>query len=134
MYWQTNQGTNLTSQVMTEACTVAESFPGVSRDGRWRSAMTFYRAVPREQSLPAPTDVPRDLLGISLHDLPNEYLFVMRSQRLVMRAHSSVQTVMDKLQSYKGRFFINFEVLSHPDSSKVLCKLGNIGQLDHGCE
>jgi mediator of RNA polymerase II transcription subunit 20 len=110
MHWQPNQGTTLTSQVMAEACAVADSFPGVSRDGRWRSAMTFYRAVPREQSLPPPTDLPRDLLGISFHDFPNEYFFVMRSQRLIMRAQSSVQTVMDKLQSYKGRFFINFEV------------------------
>ncbi|KAJ3705871.1 hypothetical protein LUZ61_009576 [Rhynchospora tenuis] len=109
MHFQPNQGTTLTSQVMTEACAVAESFPGVSRDGRWRSSMTFYRAVPRDQSLPQPSDLPRDLIGISLHDLPNEFLFVMRSQRLILRAQSSVQTVIDKLQSYKGRFFINFE-------------------------
>ncbi|KAJ3677102.1 hypothetical protein LUZ60_002826 [Juncus effusus] len=99
----------LTTQVVSESCACAESFPGAVRDGRWRSVMTFYRPIPLRGDQQHPPELPRDLLGLAFNDLPNEYFFVMRTQRLTMRADLSVQGVMDKLGSYKARFVVHFE-------------------------
>lgn len=55
-------------------------------------------------------EFPRDFWGISLQEQPDKYYFVIRGQRLVMEAESSIQTIMEKLQSYKTRVALNFEV------------------------
>jgi mediator of RNA polymerase II transcription subunit 20 len=54
-------------------------------------------------------EFPRDFLGISLPEQPNKYYFVLRGQRLVLEADSTIQTIMEKLQSYKTRVALNFE-------------------------
>ncbi|XP_062091127.1 mediator of RNA polymerase II transcription subunit 20a-like isoform X2 [Humulus lupulus] len=54
-------------------------------------------------------EFPRDFMGISLPEQPNKYYFIIRGQRLVLEADSTIQTIMDKLQSYKSRVSLNFE-------------------------
>ncbi|KAL3506410.1 hypothetical protein ACH5RR_031792, partial [Cinchona calisaya] len=52
----------------------------------------------------------RDFLGISLQEQNNKYYFVIRRQRLTVEAaESTIQTIMEKLQSYKTRVALNFE-------------------------
>lgn len=67
-----------------------------------------YYVLPLEQALAA--EFPRDFLGISLPEQPNKYYFIIRGQRLVLEADSSIQTIMEKLQSYKSKVSLNFEV------------------------
>ncbi|KAL4583612.1 hypothetical protein LXL04_008190 [Taraxacum kok-saghyz] len=55
------------------------------------------------------SEFPRDFLGIFLPEQPNKYYFVLRGQRLVLEADSTIQTIMEKLQSYKTRVALNFE-------------------------
>ena len=55
-------------------------------------------------------EFPRDFLGISLQEQPNKYYLVIRGQRLIVEADSTIQTIMEKLQSYKTRVALNFEV------------------------
>ncbi|KAG6772017.1 hypothetical protein POTOM_023413 [Populus tomentosa] len=54
-------------------------------------------------------ELPRDFLGISLPEQPNKYYFIIRGQRIVLEADSSIQTIMEKLQSYKSRVALYFE-------------------------
>lgn len=108
MHWQPNPGATLNSQILAEACACAEGLGG-AKDGRWRTAMTFYRPMPRDSSAP-PADVPRDFLGLALHDRPDTYFFILRAHRLVLHADASIQAIMEKLQSYKARVVFNFEV------------------------
>lgn len=49
-------------------------------------------------------------MGISLAEQPSKYFLVIRGQRLVVEAESSIQMIMEKLQSYKTRVALNFEV------------------------
>ncbi|XP_020110467.1 mediator of RNA polymerase II transcription subunit 20a isoform X2 [Ananas comosus] len=107
MHWQPNPGATLNSQILAEACACAEGLGG-AKDGRWRTAMTFYRPMPRDSSAP-PADVPRDFLGLALHDRPDTYFFILRAHRLVLHADASIQAIMEKLQSYKARVVFNFE-------------------------
>ncbi|CAN1273270.1 Mediator of RNA polymerase II transcription subunit 20a [Linum perenne] len=46
---------------------------------------------------------------LSNEEQPNKYYFIMRGQRLVTEADSSIQTIMEKLQSYKSRIALYFE-------------------------
>lgn len=55
-------------------------------------------------------EFPRDFMGISLAEQPSKYFLVIRGQRLVVEAESSIQMIMEKLQSYKTRVALNFEV------------------------
>lgn len=66
----------------------------------------LYRAA--DQAVPA--EYPRDFLGISLPEQPNRYYFIIRSQKIVLEADSSIQMIMEKLQSYKSRVSLTFEV------------------------
>lgn len=61
-----------------------------------------------EQSMAA--EFPRDFLGILLPEQPNKYYFIIRGQRIVLEADSSIQTLMEKLQSYKTRVALHFDV------------------------
>lgn len=61
-----------------------------------------------EQSMAA--EFPRDFLGISLPEQPNKYYFIIRGQRIVLEADSSIQNLMEKLQSYKTRVSLHFDV------------------------
>ncbi|ANM61986.1 TATA-binding related factor (TRF) of subunit 20 of Mediator complex [Arabidopsis thaliana] len=54
-------------------------------------------------------EFPRDFLGISLADQPNKYYFIIRTQRIVLEADSSIQLIMEKLQSYKSKVALYFD-------------------------
>jgi uncharacterized protein YlzI (FlbEa/FlbD family) len=58
----------------------------------------------------AAAEFPRDFIGISLMELPNKYFFIIRGHKLVVEADSSILTIMEKLQSYKSKVTLNFEV------------------------
>ncbi|TXG61639.1 hypothetical protein EZV62_013002 [Acer yangbiense] len=107
LHWQPNAGTSVNSQILNEVSQCVEGING-TKDGRWKATLTFYKPMLREHSVAA--DLPRDFLGISLPEQPNKYFFVIRAQRIVLEADSSIQTIMEKLQSYKSRVSLNFEV------------------------
>ncbi|KAH7519271.1 mediator of RNA polymerase II transcription subunit 20a isoform X1 [Ziziphus jujuba] len=106
MHWQPNAGTTVSGQIVTEITQCVESINGV-KEGRWKATLTYYKPMLREQALAA--EFPRDFLGISLPEQPNKYYFIIRGQRLVLEADSSIQTIMEKLQSYKSKVSLNFE-------------------------
>lgn len=106
LHWQPNAGTSVNSQILTEVSQCAESINGV-KGGRWKATLNFYRPMLKEQVNPA--EFPRDFLGISLQEQPSKYYFVIRGQRIVLEADSNIQSIMEKLQSYKSRVALNFE-------------------------
>ncbi|XP_028751462.1 mediator of RNA polymerase II transcription subunit 20a-like [Neltuma alba] len=106
LHWQPNAGTMVNSQILNEVSQCVESISGV-KDGRWKATLTFYRPNLRDPSLQA--EFPRDFLGISLVDQPHKYYFIIRGQRIVLEADSSILTIMEKLQSYKSKVALNFE-------------------------
>jgi mediator of RNA polymerase II transcription subunit 20 len=125
MHWHPNPGATLNSQILAEACGCAESLGG-TKDGRWKTSIFFYRPIAREtaasgaqQQQQAP-DVPRELFGVALHERPGLYFSILRNQRIVLQTDAAFPLVMEKLQSYKARVTLNFEVtllLSFPLSS-----------------
>ncbi|XP_059447128.1 mediator of RNA polymerase II transcription subunit 20a-like isoform X2 [Corylus avellana] len=106
LHWQPNAGSTVNSQILSEVSQCVESINGV-KEGRWRATLTFYKPHTREQSMAV--DFPRDFLGISLPEQPNKYYFIIRGQRIVLEADSSIQTLMEKLQSYKTRVALHFD-------------------------
>ncbi|CBI27822.3 mediator of RNA polymerase II transcription subunit 20a-like isoform X1 [Vitis riparia] len=106
-HWQPNAGTTVNSQMINEVSQCVESINGV-KEGRWKATLTFYKPMFRaDQAVPA--EYPRDFLGISLPEQPNRYYFIIRSQKIVLEADSSIQMIMEKLQSYKSRVSLTFE-------------------------
>ena len=61
-------------------------------------------------------EYPRDFLGIALPEQPNKYYLIIRPLRIVLEADSTITTIMEKLQSYKQRVSLTFEVLSFSHS------------------
>ncbi|XP_062148573.1 mediator of RNA polymerase II transcription subunit 20a-like isoform X1 [Alnus glutinosa] len=106
LHWQPNAGTTVSSQILSEVSQCVESINGV-KEGRWRATLTFYKPHTREQLMAA--EFPRDFLGILLPEQPNKYYFIIRGQRIVLEADSSIQTLMEKLQSYKTRVALHFD-------------------------
>ncbi|CAN7128120.1 mediator of RNA polymerase II transcription subunit 20a [Brassica rapa] len=106
LYWQPNQGSTVSTQILNEAAQCVESINGV-KEGRWKAALNYYKPMLRDQS--THPDLPRDFLGISLADQPTKYYFLIRSQRLVVEADASIQLIMEKLQSYKSKVSIYFD-------------------------
>lgn len=106
LHWQPNAGATVNTQIHSELSQCAERLNGV-KEGRWKATLSFYRAMVREQS--NQNEFPRDFLGISLVEQPSKYYLVIRGQRLVVEAESSIQMIMEKLQSYKMRVALNFE-------------------------
>nr|GEU57481.1 mediator of RNA polymerase II transcription subunit 20A-like [Tanacetum cinerariifolium] len=106
LHWQPNAGHTVSGQLLAEISQCVESINGV-KGPKWKSTLSFYRPVTKDQS--NASEFPRDFLGISLPDQPNKYYFVLRTHRLVLEADSSIQTIMEKLQSYKTRVALNFE-------------------------
>ncbi|CAD6224829.1 unnamed protein product [Miscanthus lutarioriparius] len=112
MHWHPSPGATVNSQILSEACGCAESLGG-SKDGRWKTSIFFYRAMTRDgaggpagQQHP---DLPRELLGVALHERPGLYFSIVRAQRLVLQADAAFPQVMEKLQSYRIRVALNFE-------------------------
>ncbi|KAK6944757.1 Mediator complex, subunit Med20 [Dillenia turbinata] len=112
LHWQPNAGASVNSQILTEVSQCADSMNGV-KEGRWKSTLTFYRPVIRVQDQALTSELPRDFLGLSMHDQPNKYYFIIRAQRLVLEADLSIQSIMEKLQSYKTRVALNFEGIQY---------------------
>ncbi|VFQ81334.1 unnamed protein product [Cuscuta campestris] len=110
LHWQPNAGTTVNTQILSEVSQCVESING-AKDGRWKTTLSFYKPILRDQA--NANEFPRDFLGISLHEQPDKYYFVLRGQRLIMEAESSIQTTMEKLQSYKTRVALNFEGLQY---------------------
>ncbi|CAN0924078.1 Mediator of RNA polymerase II transcription subunit 20a [Linum grandiflorum] len=106
LHWQPNPGSTINTQIVNEVAQCAESISGV-KDGRWKATLTLFKPMLRDQSMAA--EYPRELLGVSLPEQPNKYYFIIRGQRLVTEADSSIQTIMEKLQSYKSRIALYFE-------------------------
>ncbi|GLT81147.1 hypothetical protein SLA2020_525500 [Shorea laevis] len=106
LHWQPNAGSTVNSQILNEVSQCVESINGV-KEGRWKATLTYYKPALRDQSLAS--EFPRDFLGMSLPEQPNKYYFIIRAQRLVLEADSSIQMIMEKLQSYKSRVALNFE-------------------------
>ncbi|CAL9053097.1 mediator of RNA polymerase II transcription subunit 20a-like [Musa acuminata AAA Group] len=116
MHWQPNSGATMSSQILAEVCQCVEGFGSAAKEGRWRTTLTIYRPVARDPSstatsapVPTPGDLPRDFLGLTLHDRPGAYFFILRHHRLILQADANVQSLMDKLQSYKARVVLHFE-------------------------
>uniref|UniRef100_A0A2N9HM27 Mediator of RNA polymerase II transcription subunit 20 n=1 Tax=Fagus sylvatica TaxID=28930 RepID=A0A2N9HM27_FAGSY len=101
-----NAGSTVNSQILNEVSQCVESINGV-KEGRWKATLTLYKPHTREPSQAA--EFPRDFLGVSLPEQPNKYYFIIRGQRIVLEADSSIQTIMEKLQSYKTRIALNFD-------------------------
>ncbi|GJN17175.1 hypothetical protein PR202_gb04225 [Eleusine coracana subsp. coracana] len=116
MHWHPNPGATLNSQILIEAC-------GCAKDGRWKTFIFFYRPMTRDGGAAGAAgqqqhpDLPRDLLGVALHERPGLYFSTVRAQRLVFQADAAFPQVMEKLQSYKARVALNFEVEYYPLSS-----------------
>lgn len=106
LHWQPNPGTTVNTQILTEVSQCVEGINGV-KEGRWKATLSFYKPMVREQT--NAMEFPRDFLGISLQEQPNKYYLVIRGQRLIVEADSTIQTIMEKLQSYKTRVALNFE-------------------------
>lgn len=107
LHWQPSQGSVVNSHILNEISQCVDTFSGV-KEGRWKSTLTFYRPNVRDQSMSA--EFPRDFLGISLMEQPDKYYFIIRGHKLVLEADSSILTIMEKLQSYKSKVALNFEV------------------------
>ncbi|GMJ15720.1 MEDIATOR 20A, MEDIATOR 20 [Hibiscus trionum] len=104
--WQPNAGSTVNSQILNEVSQCVESMNGV-KEGRWKATLTFYKPMLRDQALAA--EFPREFIGISLPEQPNKYYFILRGNKIVLEADSSIQLIMEKLQSYKSRVALNFE-------------------------
>ncbi|KAK2974960.1 hypothetical protein RJ640_009119 [Escallonia rubra] len=106
LHWQPNAGTTVNTQIIAEVCQCVEGINAV-KDGRWKVNLSFYRPVLKEHANAA--EYPREFLGVALPEQPNKYYFVVRQHRLVLEADLAIQTIMEKLQSYKTRVAIIFE-------------------------
>ncbi|KAK6931724.1 Mediator complex, subunit Med20, partial [Dillenia turbinata] len=110
LHRQPNAGASVNSQILREVSQCAENMNGV-KEGRWKSTLTFYRPMIARYALTS--ELRRDFLGFSMHDQPNKYYFIIRAQRLVLEADLLIQTIMEKLQSYKMRVALNFEGIQY---------------------
>ena len=106
LHWTPTQGSVVNSQILNEISQCVESFNAV-KDGRWKATLTFYRPNLRDPTIPS--EFPRDFLGISLLEQPNKYYFIIRGNKIILEADSTILTIMEKLQSYKSKVALNFE-------------------------
>ncbi|RVW44082.1 Mediator of RNA polymerase II transcription subunit 20a [Vitis vinifera] len=106
-HWQPNAGTTVNSQMINEVSQCVESINGV-KEGRWKATLTFYKPM-FEQIRQFLRNTPVIFLGFRFPEQPNRYYFIIRSQKIVLEADSSIQMIMEKLQSYKSRVSLTFE-------------------------
>ncbi|WVZ72399.1 hypothetical protein U9M48_020866 [Paspalum notatum var. saurae] len=113
MHWHPSPGATLNSQILTEACACAEALGG-TKDGRWKTSIFFYRPMTRDGAAGQQNpDVPRELLGVALHERPGLYFSIVRAHHLVLQADAAFPQVMEKLQSYRVRVALNFEGIQY---------------------
>ncbi|KAL4195836.1 hypothetical protein AMTRI_Chr04g243080 [Amborella trichopoda] len=122
LHWQPNAGTTINSQVLTEVSQCVECINGI-KGGRWKSTLSIYKAIARD--LNAPLECARDFLGISFQEQPNKHYFILRGQRLVLEADSNIQSIMEKLQSYRTRISLNIEGFQY-QLGDFLVKMGKV--------
>lgn len=108
LYWQTNPGTSVSTQILTEVSQCVEGM-NASKGGRWKATINYYRPNTRDTSMPLPPEFPRDLMGVSLQEQPNKHYFILRGQRIVVEADTMIPMIMEKLKSYRSRIAITFE-------------------------
>ncbi|XP_015160566.1 mediator of RNA polymerase II transcription subunit 20a-like [Solanum tuberosum] len=105
-HWQPNAGTTINSQILIDVSNCAESINGV-KEGRWKNTFTFYKPILKEQA--NASKFPQIFLGVSLQEQPNKFYLALSRQRLVVEAESSMQTIMENLQSYIMKLVVNCE-------------------------
>ncbi|XP_055802897.1 mediator of RNA polymerase II transcription subunit 20a-like, partial [Solanum dulcamara] len=106
LHWQPNAGTTINTHILTKISQCVESINGV-KNGTWKNTLSFYKPILKEQA--NASEFSQSFLGISLHEQPNKYYMLIREQRLIMEAESSIVTIMKTLQSYKMKVALNFE-------------------------
>jgi hypothetical protein len=74
------------------------------------SSHLFYVFVIVDQGLPV--DCARELLGVTFSEAPEKHYFVLRQEHMVVEADATMQAIMEKLQVYRNRLTILFEVTS----------------------
>ncbi|CAI5484608.1 unnamed protein product [Closterium sp. Yama58-4] len=96
----------------TDVAKAIESLPAV-RKGRWQCTCSLYRPNTRDTAgaPPSQSDVAaaRELFGVSFADVAGRHFLVLRQERMVVEAESTVQTLMETLQLYRHRLSIVYE-------------------------
>lgn len=62
----------------------------------------------------------RELWGVSFSEVPDKYYFALRQEHMVVEADAIMQGIMEKLQVYRNRLTILFEVSLPQTQSRVL--------------
>ncbi|KAL2650518.1 hypothetical protein R1flu_018646 [Riccia fluitans] len=60
--------------------------------------------------MPLPQEAARELLGLTFSEVPNKHYFVLRGEHMVVDTHANMQNIMEKLQLYRNRLTIFFEM------------------------
>uniref|UniRef100_A0A3Q7JAX3 Mediator of RNA polymerase II transcription subunit 20 n=1 Tax=Solanum lycopersicum TaxID=4081 RepID=A0A3Q7JAX3_SOLLC len=133
--WQPNAGITINRQILIEVSNCIESINGV-KEGGWKNNFCFYKPILKgissylinhykdwtwEVFLPSlfffllqepanESEIPQIFLGVSLQEQPEKFYMALIRQRLIVEAESSMQTIMENLQSYKMKLAINCEV------------------------
>uniref|UniRef100_A0A7I4EFU7 Mediator of RNA polymerase II transcription subunit 20 n=1 Tax=Physcomitrium patens TaxID=3218 RepID=A0A7I4EFU7_PHYPA len=113
-YWQPSIGVTMSSQTLSIAIKRIEALHGV-KTSRWQITASQFRPNQRE---PVPlVECARELLGVVFSEVPDKYYFALRQEHMVVEADATMQAIMEKLQVYRNRLTILFEVDYKPLSS-----------------
>nr|XP_004248919.1 mediator of RNA polymerase II transcription subunit 20a-like [Solanum lycopersicum] len=104
--WQPNAGITINRQILIEVSNCIESINGV-KEGGWKNNFCFYKPILKEPA--NESEIPQIFLGVSLQEQPEKFYMALIRQRLIVEAESSMQTIMENLQSYKMKLAINCE-------------------------
>uniref|UniRef100_K4D1A3 Mediator of RNA polymerase II transcription subunit 20 n=1 Tax=Solanum lycopersicum TaxID=4081 RepID=K4D1A3_SOLLC len=104
--WQPNAGTTINSQILIEVSNCVESINGV-KEGGWKNTFCFYKPMLKEQE--NESQFPQQFLGASLQEQPDKFYMALSRKRLIAEEESSIQTIMENLQSYRIKFALNCE-------------------------
>ncbi|KAL5728612.1 hypothetical protein ACHQM5_001679 [Ranunculus cassubicifolius] len=124
LYWQTNPGTPVSTQILTEVTQCIEGING-TKGSRWKSTVYYYKPTTRDPSMPVSPELPRELVGVALQEQPNKHYFVLRGQRILVEADNMIPVIMEKLQSYRSRGVIHFEGF-HYQLGDFLLRIGKV--------
>ncbi|XP_024535707.1 mediator of RNA polymerase II transcription subunit 20a isoform X1 [Selaginella moellendorffii] len=106
LHWQPSAGAQVTSQTLVDLFRSIESMNGV-RTGRWQITAAQHRPFTRDQAMAI--DCAKELLGVAFSEFASKHYFVLRAERMVVEADSSIQAIMEKLQVYRNRLSMVFE-------------------------
>lgn len=71
--------------------------------------MCFLFRLPFSEPVPL-VECARELLGVVFSEVPDKYYFALRQEHMVVEADATMQAIMEKLQVYRNRLTILFEV------------------------